>query len=246
MTHEHEIIQELLSGYSLHALDEQEVRQVERFLGAHVPGCVRCRAALEGFERVAGELALATAGRRAPRLLASRLRRDQRSRQRLRWPVGVAAGVAVLLVAGLAALSANLTTRVGQANLRQAREADFLTTVSDPQSQVIPLDADDGDSASPGSATSVGHLAAAYVPGQSTVFLFGSMPRLKPDRVYEVWVVRQGQFSSAGTFVPDRGGVLVRIKADPSQVDGLLVTEEPRSGSKTPSSHHLGRATIRH
>ena len=248
MSDEHEIIQELLSGYALHALDDDELRLAERFLGSHVPGCQECRDALEGFERVAGELALASDRRQAPRLLLPRLGRELRSRARVRWPLGVAAGVAVLLVGGLAGLSANLTTRVGRANLRQASEVDFLTTVSDPQSQVIPLGPDESDTTPPGATPPAeqAHLAAAYLPGSSTVFIFGSAPRPRPDKVYEVWVVHQGQFSSAGTFVPDRGGVLVRIKADPSKVDGFLVTEEPRSGSRTPSGHHLGRATIRH
>jgi hypothetical protein len=247
MNHEHEFVQELLGGYTLHALDDEEARVVGRFLGSHVPGCLECWTALEAFERVAGELALAAGGRRAPRSIAGRLNQSMRSRSRVRWPVGVAAGVAVMLVAALAALSANLTTRVGQANLQQAREADFLSTVSDPASQVIPLDTTgQTTSATPEAPASVFHLAAAYVPGKPNVYLFGSMPRPMPDKVYEVWVVHQGQFSGAGTFVPDRGGVLVRIKADPSQVDGLLVTEEPGSGSKVPSSNHLGRATIGH
>jgi len=247
VNHEHEFVQELLGGYTLHALDDEEARVVGRFLDSHIPGCLECWAALEAFERVAGELALAAGGRRAPRSIAARLDHSMRSRSRVRWPVGVAAGVAVMLVAALAALSVNLTTRVGQANLRQAREADFLSTVSDPASQVIQLDTTDQTaSATPETPASVVHLAAAYVPGKPNVYLFGSMPRPKPDKVYEVWVVHQGQFSGAGTFVPDRGGVLVRIKADPSQVDGLLVTEEPRSGSKAPSSNHLGRATIGH
>ncbi len=247
MSDEHAIIQELLSGYALHALDEDELRRVERFLGSHVPGCPECRDALQAFERVAGELALASERRRVPRLLLPRLVRDLRSRARVRWPLGVAAGVAVLLVGGLAGLSANLTTRVGQANLRRASEVDFLTTVSDPQSQVIPLAPDDSNG-SQGTTPPAeqAHLAAAYLPGGSTVFIFGSAPRPTPDKVYEVWVVHQGQFSSAGTFVPDRGGVLVRIKADPSKVDGFLVTEEPRSGSRLPTGHHIGKATLRH
>jgi len=245
---EHEIIQELLSGYALHALDDDELGLVERFLATHVPRCQDCRDALEGFERVAGELALATERLPAPRLLLPRLGRELRSRARVRWPLGVAAGVAVLLVGGLAGLSANLNTRVGRANLRQASEVDFLTTVSDPQSQVIPLGPDETDT-TPGSVTppaEQAHLAAAYLPGGSTVFIFGSAPRPKPDDVHQVWVVHQGQFSSAGTFVPDRGGVLVRIKADPSKVDGFLVTVEPRSGSRAPTGHHIAKATIRH
>lgn len=248
MSDEHEIIQELLSGYALHALDEDELRLVERFVGGHVPGCQECRDALQGFELVAGELALATGHRRAPRLLLPRLGRELRSRGgRVRWPLGVAAGIAVLLVGGLAGLSANLTTRVGQANLRRASEVDFLTTVSDPQTQVIPLGPDQPDTTPDSTpAAEQAHLAAAYLPGGSTVFIFGSAPRPKPDKVYEVWVEHQGQFSSVGTFVPDRGGVLLRIKADPSKVDGFLVTVEPRTGSRAPSSHHIGKATIRH
>ena len=244
MTDDHENVQELLAGHALRALDVEEARRVEELMASHVPGCAACRSALESFLAVAGELALAASPRTPPETLRARLRRDLRAQPRLRWIPVSAAGVAVAITVGLSAWSAHLTSRVGQAELRQIRTAEVLTAVSHPQSQVVSFTSEPSTIGVDEEGRALVQLAAAYVPGRRTLYLFGSMPPPHAHRVYQVWLVRGGGFASGGTFVPDRGVVLVKVSADPSQYDGLLVTEEPEQGSSRPSENRVVTASL--
>jgi hypothetical protein len=239
MKDEHETMQEALAGFALNALDDEDRTRIEELLAVHLPGCPECRAALEAFEYVAGELGLAPGPRTAPEP-PSRLHREGiiSSRERRRgWAPTVAAAAAVAVVCSLAAWSAILSTRVSAAEDRQAKTSGLLATVSHPQSQVVPL-------ASQDIVARPIQLAATFVPGGSTLYLFGSMPSPGRDSVYQVWLVRSGRFHSAGTFVPDDGEVLVRVQANAATYDGLLITEEPRHGSGAPSQRHVVTAAF--
>ena len=114
--------------------------------------------------------------------------------------------------------------------------------MSHPQSHVVPLS--DSRPSSSGEELVPLQLAAAFVPGRGRVYLFGSMPAPHTDRVYQVWVLRGGQFESAGTFRPEKGQVLLQIRADPEHIEGLLVTEEPSEGSESPSSERVVTASF--
>jgi hypothetical protein len=236
---EHESMQEALAAYALNSLDDEDQTRVEELLAAHVPGCAECRASLEAFEYIGGELGLAASPRTAPQPPAALIREGMVSPQprRRRWVSTAAAVAAVAMVTGLAVWSASLATRVSAAEDRQATTNGLLATVSHPQSQVIAL-------ASEERFASPVQLAATFVPGGSTLYLFGSMPAPGPHNVYQVWLVRSGRFHSAGTFVPDHGQVLVRVEANAATYDGLLITEEPREGSGAPSDRHVVTAAF--
>jgi hypothetical protein len=140
------------------------------------------------------------------------------------------------VVAGLGLWNAHLTTRVRAAERRQADTTEVLATVSHPSSHVISLRNDRG-LASP-------TLAASYVPGRPTLYLFGSLPEPRGGHVYEVWLLRRGKTVPAGTFRPERGLVLVRLGIDPSPFDELLVTEESVATNARPSGRHVVRGTL--
>ena len=194
---------------------------------------------LEGLTDVAADLALGAPPKAPPRLLEARLRRALRPAHRTRWLPFVAGGVAVAVVATLGTWSATVNRR---ANQRQARTSDLLATVSHPASHVVPLSAEGAAQPSPVSGGI--QLAAAFIPGRRAVYVFGSMPRPRSHRVYQVWVLQAGHFQSAGTFVPEQGQVLVKIQVDASSIQGLLVTEEPVSGSDAPSGQHVVTAAL--
>ncbi len=239
MTPQHELEQELLAGYVLHALDDGDARHAEHLLASHLPACRDCQLLLEGLFDVAADLGLGAPPNAPPRLLEARLRRTLRPAHRARWLPFVAGGVAVAVVATLGTWSATVNSR---ANQRQARTSDLLATVSHPESHVVPLSAE--GAAQPSPVASEIQLAAAFIPGRRAVYVFGSMPRPRSHRVYQVWVLRSGRFESAGTFVPELGQVLVKIQVDASSIQGLLVTEEPGSGSNAPSDQHVVTASL--
>ena len=241
MRTDHETVQDLLGAYALHALDVEESERAERLIGSHLPECSECREDFEAFQVVSGELALAAGGRRPPRMLGARLRRQVKSSRGRRLASAVLSTVAVLALIALAGWSAHLSTRVSDAEARQAKTREFLATVSHPLSHVVPL-----ATARPSSveAEAQAQLAATYVPGAGTLYLFGSLPAPRSDRVYEVWVTRDGRFESAGTFRPDRGQVIFKINADVDEITGLLVTVEPTEGSPSPSAEHVVTASL--
>jgi hypothetical protein len=234
MNSDHERIQEILAGQALHALDEDSLPEAEFLLRTHLPECPACREAAEGFEAVAGELALAARPAAPPATLLAGLRRDLRKRGGRRIPVGAVA-LAVALVAAFVAWNANLTGQVSQANRHQADASELIDTVAHPESRVVALGGD-----------VVGNrVLAAYVPGSDRLFLFGSMPTPRQGLVYQVWLQRAGDYSSAGTFVPESGGrVFYRIGVDPTGVDTLLITEEPSAGSQAPSGRRIVTASL--
>jgi hypothetical protein len=241
MTEDHELVQELLGAYVLHALDAEEGERAERLIASHLPECPECREVFERFQVVSGELALAAGARRPPRLLAVRLRRQVKSSRGRRWASALLSAVAVVALIALAGWSAHLSTRVDAAEVGQAKTREFLATVSHPLSHVVPLSST--RPSSPGAGTRA-QLAAAYVPGSGSLYLFGSLPAPRSDRVYQVWVLRDGRFQSAGTFRPEKGQVLFRIRADVDAITGLLVTEEPSQGSPSPSSEQVVTASF--
>jgi len=191
MRTDHESVQELLGAYALHALDAKEGERAERLVASHLPECSECREDFEAFQAVSGELALAAGGRRPPRILGARLRREVKSSRGRRLASAVLSAVAVLTLIALAGWSAHLSTRVSDAEARQAKTREFLATVSHPLSHVVPL-----ATARPSSveAEAQAQLAATYVPGAGTLYLFGSLPAPRSDRVYQVWVLRDGRF----------------------------------------------------
>jgi hypothetical protein len=234
---DHELIQQALAAHALHALDGEDASRLEELLTVHLPACAWCRADLTTFEAISGELALAAGSKHPPRTLGRRVRKHADTQTTgPRWLAATVASVAVFSVGGLALWNAHLSTRVGEAEVRQARTTAVLTTVSHPMSQVVSLDVKLNGLAA--------QLAAAFVPGQRALYLFGSMPAPDEDRVYQVWMIHRGRFSSAGTFVPERGVVLLQLAVNPQSYDGLLITEEPMQGSPSPSEKEVMEGSL--
>jgi hypothetical protein len=236
MRGDHERAQELLAGNALHALTDSDRREAARLLSTHVPGCEVCRLTQESFALVAGDLALAPRWIDPPRILLSRLQRYRRDRWGSRRPARLtAAAVALAMVGGLAAWNTHLVAQMARAERARALEGEVIATVTQPQSQVVPLTPSGTDVAG-------SNVVAAFVPGKSRLYLFGSLPALPHHRVYHVWLKRDGTYSSGGTFRPDAGNVYVRVEADPSDVDAVVVTEEPPGGHR--SAPHQGQGVL--
>jgi anti-sigma-K factor RskA len=76
--------------------------------------------------------------------------------------------------------------------------------------------------------------------GGSGILRVQHMPTLARDQVYEVWVQRDGNLEPSSLFVPRRDRSAEA--AVPSHLDGadaVLVTREPRGGSRQPTSAPL-------
>jgi Anti-sigma-K factor rskA len=239
---DHEPVQELLAGFVLHALDPSQMGEAEELRVTHLPGCDECRTALATFEAAAGDLGLAAGSRTPPKLMERRLRRgletDDRGR---RWVAFLPAAASVVVAGGLLLWNAQLTSRIGHAEQRQAASAEVLTAVSHPASKVVPLPLQ-GVHAAPSGAPA--QLAAATIPGRAVLYVFGSMPAPRSGRVYTVWLGRSGRYVNVAAFVPERGSVLLALRVNPSRFERLLLTEEEGKGRRQPSENHLAEVSL--
>jgi len=232
---EHEEVQGLLAGHALHALDGDEAAWVERILASHVHTCPGCLSALESFELTAGDLALAAPSRQPPHLLGARIRRETSARRVALWLGRSAAAVAAGTVIGILAWNVLLTGRVNNAEQRQVRTTEVITTIAHPESKVIPLAADRPDAFEP-------EMTAVFVPGRGLFYVVGSLPPPRRGNVYQLWLLRGGRYEDAGTFLPESGVVVLKVPSEPTSYDGLLITVEPSVGSPSPSGERVGAA----
>lgn len=217
---DHETVEELMAGYALRALTGEDAREAERLLSEHVPGCLRCRRTLLAFSDTVADLALAADPVAPPEPLLPRLHRSLEPRGGRRpigrW-VGIAAGLAVVLVAGGVAVSQGL--RAGDLQERNELFAQALRLSQRPDADTAPLTEAD--------ATEPAPVSTVSAPDVDHFFLIGSdVPPPPSGFVYGVWLSDGVDAVFAGSFLPMQGVTVVRVPFDRLRFDRVLVTVE--------------------
>jgi hypothetical protein len=237
VTWEHDRVEELLAGRILGGLDPEDAELAERALLEHVPGCDRCKLALDGFRLVAGDLALAADPVQPPDLVWARIRRSTMGRppRRLRTAgiLGAAAAVAAIGLLGWnLMLSGQLAGRLSDAEVQQAWVIDALSTLSNPSSEVLPL-----------GGSGEQRVAVMYVPGEEQVYVIAAqLP--DPEFVYHVWFTGGGRTWDAGVLEVDRGVGMMPVRTDPEQWEIVMITDEPDRRRPEPRVSPLVSATV--
>lgn len=221
LTDGHERELEILAGYVLLALGDEDAEEAERLLTEHVPQCLTCRSALGELRAVSGELALAAPPLAPPDLVLARIRRELADpalgRRRKLGVVALVASMTALI--GMAGLSVSLGSRVTRAEAERGTAVEMLSAMRDPAAQAVPLEAT--------SATTAGGLVE--VAHEERLFLYGEdVPDPAPGHAYQLWLGSGGSYTPIGEpFVPRAGVVLLRLTVDPGRYDEILITEEP-------------------
>jgi anti-sigma-K factor RskA len=227
-----------IGAYLLGALTDLERQAFER----HVDGCAECREELqrlrpaadalprsveqvepppglksslmEVVEREAGERAGAPAARR----------RGPRRRSPRRWfsLAGARPALAACVIGLVAGFGVAALTGDGEDARTVAATVDESRLPEASGSLRIQGDGEDG--------------AILSVHG---------MPSLGEDRVYQAWVERDGTVVPQPTFdVGEDGGGAAAVPDDLSDAEAILVTREPRGGSRAPSEAPLIRVPL--
>lgn len=226
MTTDHDAIQELLAGYVLRSLSGDDAAEADRILTEHVPGCSECRATLDAFQMVAGELALDAPAASPPDTLRARLRRELEPRGRPGWwSAGriVAVAASVVLVVGVGGIA---TTQLRDKGGLVAGDGLARANLQDVANAATSQDA---------TQTHLGHATEIDAPATEKLYVYGSdVPSPPPGDVYRLWAETAGQSRYIGDFLPnDDGTLLLEITLDASSVGSLLVTIEPAGSTPT-------------
>lgn len=236
MSWDHERVEELLAAYALGGLDREEAGLAERALIEHVPGCASCRAALEGFRQVAGELALAAPPASPPDTLRARLRReivDPTPRRPHRWAGVAAVAAGLVLAGGLSGWNLTLAGRLSDAETQQTWIVDAVSTLGHPEAGLVRL-----------RGPLEGRLNILHIPGERRMYLVASGMRRPDHGVYRVWLVTDEQIVPAASFVPKKGVVMMPVEQTLEEVKQILITHEVSADVPTPAASPVAEATI--
>jgi anti-sigma-K factor RskA len=72
-------------------------------------------------------------------------------------------------------------------------------------------------------------------------------PALEAGKVYQLWLIRNGERTSGGTFVVDEQGTGTFVFTPPESLDnfeGMGITPEPAGGSPGPTAPPVVRAQL--
>jgi hypothetical protein len=229
---DHERIEGLLAAHALDSLDGDDLREAERLLTEHLPGCERCQRSLPAFRSLAAELALASTPVRPPETLLPRLRSEIRERPDLaragrpRRGLGSwLSAAAAIAVVGLTVWNVTLHVRVGDISSRQKRIAAVTHLIAAPDARTVALDSERSEQ----------RVLMGY--RETHVALFGSdVSAPAAGHVYRLWVGRSNRFVHVVDFVPEEGLVTLLLRFEAARYDRILITEE--SAERVPTIPH--------
>jgi anti-sigma-K factor RskA len=210
---DHDEARELTAAYALHALDSDEERAFE----AHLARCDDCRETVADFEETASALAYDVDSPPPPPALRDRVLAAAAAERpnvvplRPRWAVP-AAGLAA--VAAVAAIALGIWAAVLHGDLSDERAAagPVAEILSDPGARRVPL------------ADGRGSLVVAS-DGKAALVVSGLGPA-PANRVYEAWVIVDGDPRPAGVFDGSRGTTVVPLTRPVPEGAVVAVTVE--------------------
>ncbi len=232
----HEAIQELIPAYAIGATDVEERAAVE----AHVADCVRCKALLMEYQLLADDLVYTVPRVQAPARLEERLRRriKQSAPREEQWRgwlgrlkesgLGWAAAMAVVVL--LVVSNAYWMAQVKEIEERAAVQATAVVVLA--EAPTVRLQ---GDAVAPEAR------GALYYRPESRIAVLHvyELPRLPEGKVYQLWLIRDGERESGGLFEVDEEGegtLLVVAPRPMKEYEAIGVTVEPAGGSPGPTS----------
>ena len=207
--------EENLAAYALGALGDSESAELE----LHLDACERCRAELRWLEPAVGVLPASVQQveppRRMRRQVMATVRAEARAAHKSEGKRRSPGWMIPALAGGVAA-------------------ALLVAMVID-----NPLGDDGGKTSTIAATTLTPEVAGAEAvltrSGSVGTLEVDGMPPLRGGRVYQAWVMVGNEPQPSTTFLVDRSGSGAAAIPDLAEGREVLVTEEPKGGSETPS-----------
>ena len=235
---------EAAGPYALDVLDREERAAFE----AHLAGCARCRAEVQGFREVAGLLAHSAPAAAPPAALRDRVLAEARRVRPIgrpgTWVPWLAAAAALVVALGTGAGAWRAARRVAALEREIAARDSTLAVFLGPEVHVVSLSA-------------TGRRPTARVlwnhPRNQFAVAAFDLPSAPAGRTYQLWAIAKDKAPiSMGTFNTDpRGRAWVVLPVDSAIarlgfIDLCGLTEEPAGGSSQPTEQPRLLGTWRH
>lgn len=226
-----------VAAYALGALGERDASVVED----HLQACAECRAYLRWLRPAVDSIPAAVEQRRAPaslhRSLLATVRAEAAESERASAPVADRGRVGRALASRLGFAWRPVTAVALACVLVAGAVAGYVLSDSQPSRSVVAVEAT--PMAPPGTGGSLTRDESG-----ATLHVEG-LPPLGRDSVYQVWVQHGSRYRPSTTFVLDRHGAADAVVDRPlADADAVLVTREPRPGSRTPTTKPMLRAEL--
>jgi anti-sigma-K factor RskA len=236
---------ELLPAYALGALDRNEARLVE----AHLAHCAGCQAELGQIEAITNDLPLALAEASPPDSLRHQLMTRIEPREKAVeappppsfWEEITAVFRRHKAIAYTQAALIALVLLLLASTLLRWQQVNELSSAPEPgRLQAIRLSSTGIMAAAEGVLTVSGD-------GLSGAIILDQVPQLAEDQRYQLWLVKDGQRTSAALLEVDElgyGGGRVRAPESLFNYSLAEVTIEPAAGSEQPTTAVILRAPL--
>lgn len=221
---------DLLPAYALGSLDGEEAAQVHE----HLPGCSKCQAELDAYRAVTAQIALAGAESDPPhelkKQLVDRLRIPPATNTQSSGNDGWRLAPRLLAFWSLASLLLILVLAAG--SLYMWQRIDNLE-----------------QSAAPGGMHSFALIGTENTPGAAGYLIVGAdgmngavivdkLPPLGTDMEYQLWLIKNDEFTSGALLAVDETGYSGRRVSAPDNLltySAASMTIEPAGGSENPT-----------
>jgi anti-sigma-K factor RskA len=224
----HEELKSLLAAYVLGATDQNEMRVIR----AHILTCEECMAEADSLAGATESLALSVEPVELPAGFADAVLAKVRDPEAETTPVATAevkprrtrrfSTASLSWAAASLAIIALLGVGLIDARSDLGKERKFIQAVL--RNEGMALNGESG-------------AAAKMIPtADGGIFVADGLPEPPEGSEFQLWLLEDGQPSSAGTFGISDGGVLLEIDDSLEGIDGVAVTIEPLGGSAAPTS----------
>jgi anti-sigma-K factor RskA len=227
-------VDELIAGYALHALSEEDERELEE----HLRRSPEARERLTSVEEAAAALAFGVDAPPPPPALRERIlelaRAEERPRNvvplRRRWvtpALGAAAAVAAGVAIGLGVWGSNVSSSLSDERAAVARQDEVLALFAEPGASKFDV------------SGATGTLVVA--PGGEAALVLSGLEPAPAGKTYEVWVIEGETPAPAGLFA---GGdeSIVRLTRPVTPGATVAVTLEPAGGVDAPTTQPFALA----